>query len=353
MRRRARCAGAPDAPVGAPDAPVRLMRRRALAATLACLAVTAAACGSGAGRPSASARAGGGASAPVPAISAPTPATSAPATSSPATSAPATPTTTAAEPAGWTVIGTVGGAVAVDRRTVMAADGTQITVFRFRAGRTRFALHVGSQDPPGATSRVPASAGPAIAPTEAPALLAAFNGGFQVSTGSGGVEVQGTVLSPLVAGDASLVIDTSGAAHVGVWGQGLPAAGEQVVSVRQNLPPLVAGGQPAPDAGNPAAWGATLGASPLVARSALGQDAQGDLLYAGSMATLPADLASALVSAGAVTAMELDINPEWVQLADAATPGGPLQAGVPGQHRPADQYQVGWTRDFVTVMAAG
>jgi hypothetical protein len=262
-------------------------------------------------------------------------------------------TTTTTEPPGWTVVGTVGAAVAVDERTVTAPDGTAVTIFRFRAGRTRFALHVGSQDPPGATGRVPADAGPVIAATEAPALLAAFNGGFQVSTGSGGVEVQGTVLSPMVAGDTSLVIDASGAAHVGVWGQGLPTPGEQVASVRQNLPPLVAGGQPVADAGNPGAWGATLGSSPLVARSALGEDAQGDLLYAGSMSTLPADLAAALVSVGAITAMELDINPEWVQLADAATPGGALQAGVPHQNRPADQYQVGWTRDFVTVMAAG
>jgi len=76
-------------------------------------------------------------------------------------------------------------------------------------------------------------------------------------------------------------------------------------------------------------------------------------LYAASMAALPSDLADALVSAGTSTAMELDINPEWVQLAVAPVPGGTLATGVPGQNRPADQYVVGWTRDFVTVLAAG
>ena len=36
--------------------------------------------------------------------------------------------------------------------------------------------------------------------------------------------------------------------------------------------------------------------------------------------------------------MELDIDPEWVQL-DVA-------------HRPGDQYLVGWSRDFFTVVAS-
>jgi hypothetical protein len=69
------------------------------------------------------------------------------------------------------------------------------------------------------------------------------------------------------------------------------------------------------------------------------------------MDALPVDMAGALIGAGAVTGMELDINPEWVQLASAATPGGTLAPGISGQRRPGDQYQVGWTRDFVTVVA--
>ena len=49
--------------------------------------------------------------------------------------------------------------------------------------------------------------------------------------------------------------------------------------------------------------------------------------------------------------MELDINPEWVQLDAAGRPGDALTAEVPGQFRPSDQYLAGWTRDFFTVLA--
>ena len=98
-------------------------------------------------------------------------------------------------------------------------------------------------------------------------------------------------------------------------------------------------------------WGATLGGGEYVARSALGQDASGDLMYAASMSTTPYDLADALSRGGARIAMELDINPAWVQLDTARRPGGRLTAAVPGQNRSADQYLVGWTRDFITVLA--
>ena len=98
-------------------------------------------------------------------------------------------------------------------------------------------------------------------------------------------------------------------------------------------------------------WGGTITHQEYVARSALGQNAAGGLIYAASMSTSPADLARALAGAGAVTAMELDINPEWVQLDAAKSPGGPLTAEVPGQHRPASQYLTGWTRDFIEVLA--
>ena len=88
-----------------------------------------------------------------------------------------------------------------------------------------------------------------------------------------------------------------------------------------------------------------------VARSALGEDASGDLLYAGSNASAsPEDLAQALADRGARIGMELDINPEWVQLDVASRPGGPLTAKLPGQYRPADQYLLGSGSDLITVL---
>jgi hypothetical protein len=71
------------------------------------------------------------------------------------------------------------------------------------------------------------------------------------------------------------------------------------------------------------------------------------------MSALPVDLATALVSAGVTTAMELDINPGTVQLDTASSPGAPLAARIPVQNRPADQCQVGWTRDFIAVLSMG
>lgn len=244
--------------------------------------------------------------------------------------------------------------VAVDGRSEPMADGTTVTVIRFRARQVHYILHDGSQDPPVGSASLPPTSQPAISAAEMPVLLAAFNGGFQVSAGDGGVEIDGQVLSPLLQGMASLVIDTGGAATIGVWGEGgFPPSTLQVASVRQNLPPIVSGGQPSPQAQTWSDWGATLGGGAYVARSALGEDATGDLLYAASMSTVPIDLANALVATGAVTAMELDINPEWVQADVAPSPGAPLSAGVPGQNRPADQYLSGWTRDFITVLAGG
>lgn len=94
-------------------------------------------------------------------------------------------------------------------------------------------------------------------------------------------------------------------ARIGVWGHGVPGRGEAVYSVRQNLTPLVLNGKPTPAAADWSVWGATLGGGEFVARSALGQ-----------------------------VAMEVDINPEWVQLDVAGRPDGPLRAAIGGQSRP-------------------
>lgn len=233
--------------------------------------------------------------------------------------------------------------------TVRTADGAVITVAIFR-GPVTYVLHNGSEDPGLAASSLGVKAGPAIGPAERKRLLAAFNGGFKLAGGAGGYEQQGKVASPLVEGDASLIIDRSGKAHIGVWGHGAPAPGERVYSVRQNLQPLVEDGRPAASAIDWWDWGGTVEGLRDVARSALGEDSAGNLIYAASMSALPEDLAVALVEKGARIGMELDINPNWVQLDVASYPGGPLRAAVPGQWHPADQYIDGWTRDFITVL---
>jgi hypothetical protein len=233
---------------------------------------------------------------------------------------------------------------------VRMGDGAVVTVAVFR-GPVRYVLHNGSLDPGYAAVVAGVQAGPTIGGAERKHLLAAFNGGFKLSADEGGYEQEGHVISPLLAGYASLIIDRSGRARIAVWGDDAPGRGEAVYSVRQNLQPLVEHGRPTVAASDWYVWGATLGGGEYVARSALGEDGSGNLLYAGSMSATPMDLAQALIDKGARIAMELDINPEWVQLDVASRPGGPLQTAVPGQHRPADQFIYGWSRDFVTVLA--
>jgi hypothetical protein len=232
---------------------------------------------------------------------------------------------------------------------VRTADGSKITIATF-AGSVSYVLHNGSVDP-GKLLAATVTAGPKITGTGRARLLAAFNGGFLMKSLAGGYEQEGHFARPLRAGLASLVIDKSGSARIGVWGSGVPAPGDDVYSVRQNLWLLVSGGEPTKESARWQRWGGTIGNQEYVARSALGENAAGDLMYAASMSTSPADLAKALAGAGARVAMELDINPEWVQLDVASGPGGPLRAAIPGQHRPADQYLTGWTRDFIAVLA--
>jgi hypothetical protein len=231
---------------------------------------------------------------------------------------------------------------------VRAPDGSDITIAIFR-GPVRYVLHNGAVDPGPMAARV-VREGPSVTGTERRMLLAGFNGGFKLNAGAGGYEQEGHVIKPLLPGYASLVIDRSGQARIVVWGSGAPARGEAVYSVRQNLTPLVLDGRLIPGVVNWGAWGGTVGGLEDVARSALGEDRDGELIYAGSMSATPADLAAVLIRAGARIAMELDINPNWVQLDVASRPGGPLRAQVPGQWRPADQFLVGWDRDFIAVL---
>ncbi len=150
------------------------------------------------------------------------------------------------------------------------------------AGPVQYVLHDGSQDPR-SPRRVLLHGGPAIGTAERSRLLAAFNGGFLMRSRAGGYEQEGHVFRGLRNGLASLVIDRSGHARIGVWGAGVPVPGESVFSVRQNLWPLVMDGRRTRETDKWWRWGGTVGHVESVARSALGQNAAGELIYAASM----------------------------------------------------------------------
>ena len=155
--------------------------------------------------------------------------------------------------------------------------------------------------------------------------MAAFNAGFRMQDANGGYYTQGKTVIPLRSGAASFVIYRNGAATVGAWGSDVTMT-PQVVAVRQNLKLLVDNGQPVPglNAYDTSTWGNTLGNQVYVSRSGIGVTRDGALVYVGGPFLNITDLANLLVRAGAVRAMELDINTDWVNFATFAptTPSG-------------------------------
>jgi hypothetical protein len=144
-------------------------------------------------------------------------------------------------------------------------------------------------------------------------LLAAFNSGFQMVHARGGAYLGGEMVVPLRDGGATLVIKSDGTAAVGVWGRDFQM-GPDIAAARQNLELLVDNGQLNPELreNDTQAFGATVGNNVYVWRSGIGQLPSGALVYAAGPALSVMSLAKTLQAAGAVRAMELDINHDWV-----------------------------------------
>lgn len=197
-----------------------------------------------------------------------------------------------------------------------------------------------------------------VPPAARSSLVAAFNSGFKMADARGGAYLNGQMVRPLVSGAATLVVDKSGRASVGMWGRDLTMSAN-VASARQNLALIVDNGQPA--AGLPSnadgAWGATLGNRVLVWRSGVGVDAQGALVYVAGPGLSASSLAVLLQRAGAVRGMELDINTTWVSAYTYRQVGAsPLDVqGVrllPDMQRSTDRYLTAGERDFFAMFAA-
>jgi Phosphodiester glycosidase len=220
----------------------------------------------------------------------------------------------------------------------------------------RVRLIPGASEPGGTWSEPPDITGPARA-----LALAAFNGGFRFQDAHGGFYLDGRQALPLKENAASVVIDKAGHVNIGTWGHQVSMS-TSVSAVLQNLVMLVDGGKLAPDATytDHRIWGGTLGAKTVVARSGVGVTATGALVYVAGPALTVKTLAEALQRAGAVRAMTLDLNPEWVTFNlyqhAAANPGIITAAKLyPQMQRPATRY-LGPTResrDFFTVSIPG
>jgi hypothetical protein len=200
-----------------------------------------------------------------------------------------------------------------------------------------------------------------VKPDAATTLVAAFNSGFQMSSANGGYYTEGRTIVPLRAGAASLVITKEGVPTVAQWGRDASMSPD-IASVRQNLDLLVDGGQPVPglNASDTTRWGATLGNQIYVWRSGVGVTEDGALVYVGGPGLNVTTLADLLVRAGAVRAMELDINTDWVHFAtySPSTPTGAASAAngaslLPNMvGTPSRYFTTWWSRDFFTLSAS-
>ncbi len=194
--------------------------------------------------------------------------------------------------------------------------------------------------------------GPSITGSERGHIVAAFNGAFKLSTGAGGFYSYGRTGAPLQTGLGSIVTYSDSSTDIGAWHEGVPAAGHKVIAVRQNLDLFINHGAPAASTGCASCWGATLGGVADPARGALGITAHGRLIWAGGEHLTPSDLASALLSARVIRAVELDINPEWVAAyVYAHGPRGILTAIpiMPGQNGIPGEFLAPYSRDFFTL----
>jgi hypothetical protein len=256
---------------------------------------------------------------------------------------------------GWIPAAAVRGvpAVSISRVAAFGVPGQSVTLVRFDQHLVTLTLHAGGSQPGGSGWRP----GDSIHARERHYLLAAFNSAFQESYGGGGFVQNGRVGWPLKRGYASVVMYTTGLADIGAWRHGVPAPGQPVAAVRQNLHLLVDNGLiPANvDSCIKRCWGDPLHEQPVVARSALGITADGQLVWAAGGQLSVRALADALQGAGAVRAMELDINLAWVAGFLYFHPPHshtvvPL-ALMPGQTTVDSAFLAPYYRDFFTILA--
>jgi hypothetical protein len=211
--------------------------------------------------------------------------------------------------------------------------------------RTALALYPGRYEPPSAVVRGPMS----VPQDQRWRLLATFNGGFTYIDGGNGSGVNGQTNEPLKDGLATLIGYRNGTVNIVNW-KGGPDVGPNVVFARQSLPPIIWNGKLNPALNDSSQWGATLGNAVRVWRTGVGIDRRGNVIYAAADYQTVITLAQVLRRAGAVRAMQFDINPEWPTLITYGHNGGLDPAKVvPNVMQPATRYLVPDDRDFFAV----
>lgn len=251
----------------------------------------------------------------------------------------------------WQPLLTTGGRVVAQVASVRPdADHTSFmaSVVWMDADHLAFGLHQGT-DVPGGQRVAPDQ----LTAQERASVLATFNSGFRMEDAAGGYWQDGVALAPLRAGAASMVFTKDGHLTVEAWPGGAPGSG--VAAVRQNLQLLVHDGAVTDDVAHPTAatWGKTVGNAAFVWRTALGVRSDGSVVFVCGPALSVSSLADLARSAGAVEAMELDINRAWTNYITYTQPGAVPHRLQPDQVPDPARYLQSSTRDFVSVLPRG
>ena len=197
--------------------------------------------------------------------------------------------------------------------------------------------------------------GPGVIPLEVQKsgkLLAAFDGGFQYSDGQYGMIVGKQTYLPLQRDLATLIGSANGKLEILKYaGQPVDA---DVTFVRQNCPMLIDKGQIGlNNEEDKKLWGRTLTSDIYTWRSGIGLTPNGNLIYAVGNSLTPTTLAIALKAAGAVTAMQLDINPFWVRFSifDAFKDGNYQSSSLmKGMYNGHQEFLKGDAKDFFYIV---
>jgi len=188
-------------------------------------------------------------------------------------------------------------------------------------------------------------------------LLAAFNGGFQSQHGQFGVMYEGNILLSGREGMGTLILYKDGRLNLVPWDKKFYDTTE-IKSWRQNGPLLVRNGEINPDTNTTDKiksvdyWGATVDGNAVTWRSGIGLSANKQFLYyvAGPGLTV-STLANALKNVSATDAMQLDINPYWVQFVSVSAVNKQLKANplLPEMSNYQERYLGSHTSDYFYV----
>lgn len=227
-----------------------------------------------------------------------------------------------------------------------ARPDAMVYLVRFDPRRVQLHMTAGTQEP---VSPFGLTGPGQVAPGDVANLVAAFNGGWKSVHGNYGMQVGGQSIAPpnTRPDTATLAEHADGRIELASWKT--ISAATDVVSYRQNCPLLIDDSKIQVQGHITSTWGLSLLSEMYVWRSGLGQTADGSLIYAAGTPLSADELAAALASAGAVTAMQLDINSAWVHwLTYRPGPNGqpraePLVADMAFRR---DQYLSPADRDF-------